>query len=79
MPEAHELITRIRREQMLPVRDVPKEVGPAAVDARTAQRWAADGLRVGGRVVKLEAIRIGQKLWTSREAVDRFLIALQGA
>ena len=40
-------------------------------------RWAREGLHQDGRTVYLESIKIGGRLVTSREAVCRFLDALQ--
>jgi hypothetical protein len=45
--------------------------------AGTLARWAADGvLRKGGGRVRLEALRVGGRLYTSRPALVRFLAAL---
>ena len=40
-------------------------------------RWAREGLHQDGRTVYLESLKIGGRLVTSREAVHRFLEALQ--
>lgn len=43
-------------------------------DAQSVRRWVKDGLRG----VKLEAMLVGGGLITSREAVERFLKAING-
>jgi hypothetical protein len=42
----------------------------------TVVRWITAGLPVGGRKVKLEAVRVGVRWATSVEAVHRFLEAI---
>lgn len=46
----------------------------------TLRRWVKDGLRsrITRQVVKLESLREGDAVTTSREAVKRFLAALNG-
>jgi hypothetical protein len=39
----------------------------------TVWRWTAKGVRVGDRRVKLEAVRVGQSLFSTSEAVERFI------
>jgi predicted site-specific integrase-resolvase len=47
------------------------------VDAQTAGRYVRAGRAIGGRTVRLEAVRVGGRWRTSREAVARFLEATQ--
>jgi hypothetical protein len=43
----------------------------------TIQRWILAGIRApGGRLVRLEAVRVGSRWLTSAEAIDRFAAAL---
>ncbi len=50
------------------------------ISACTIGRWSDDGVRTGdGRVVRLEAIRLGGRLKTSAEAVHRFVCRQQVA
>lgn len=46
---------------------------------RTLLRWSVTGVRVGGRVIRLEAAVATRRTVTSREAVDRFLGAVDAA
>lgn len=50
------------------------------VDPSTVVRWLTKGMRTGdGRVVKLDAVRVGGRWLTSRGAVARFVAALTAA
>jgi hypothetical protein len=67
----------ISTEQLLTINDVPKHLPPSATSAKavtpvTIWRWINNG--IGG--VKLDAIRIGRRWMTSREALGRFGAAL---
>jgi hypothetical protein len=57
-------------------RQFPGHRGGPAVDPSTVFRWVTKGLSVGGRTVKLEAIRVGHRWLTSSQAVARFVAAL---
>jgi hypothetical protein len=50
--------------------------------AKTLERWHKKGMKVRGKrkrqIVKLEALYEGVQLVTSREAIKRFLAALNG-
>src|SRR4051812_37989065 len=49
------------------------------VHPSSARRWALSGARAAdGTSVRLEVRRIGSRLMTSREALDRFLARLNG-
>ena len=52
--------------------------GGRACHPGTVTRWAVAGIRHSGAVLKLEAVRVGGRLVTSRAAVVRFLAAQQG-
>lgn len=45
----------------------------------TVWRWFTTGVRVNGRIVKLESIQLGRNRLTSRSALLRFLARQQGA
>jgi hypothetical protein len=50
------------------------------VDPSTVFRWVTKGMRTpDGRVVRLEAVRVGGRWLTSRGAVARFVSALTAA
>jgi hypothetical protein len=66
-------MSAIAGEDLIRFAEVPDLV-PARVSTVTVARWA----RVGVRGVKLETIRVGGKVLTSREAVERFLAAMNG-
>ena len=48
----------------------------SAPDPKTVHRWVTLGVRSGGRVVKLRAIKIGMNYRTTRRAWDEFLAQL---
>ena len=50
--------------------------GACAAHRQTINRWIRTGVRVGGKRVKLDAIRLGGKWITSEEAFERFQAAL---
>jgi hypothetical protein len=69
------------RESVLSLAQVPQFLPPGRggrpVCFRSVLRWVQEGQRApDGRIVKLEAIRIGGRLCTSREALQRFGEAL---
>lgn len=58
----------------------PGHRGGIAVDPSTVHRWLTRGSRAAdGRVVRLEAVRVGGRWLTSRGAVGRFVEALTAA
>jgi hypothetical protein len=63
----------IRAGQGLACADAARQL-PQPVHTSAVRRWIIEGLRLpGGRVVKLEGIKIGSRLWTSGPALKRFL------
>ena len=54
----------IRTEQMFPLKDAIRYV-PGRPDKSTLYRWVFGG--------KLESVKVGGRLFTSREAIDRFV------
>jgi hypothetical protein len=56
-------------------REFPSRNGGRA-SAATVWRWTVTGVRTRGGRVKLERIKIGAFFYTSREAIVRFLAAL---
>ena len=66
------LLTLHDAAQLLPSNRVGKRVNFA-----TVWRWALKGIRaIDGRLVRLEASRVGGRWLTSREALERFAAAL---
>ena len=61
----------IHTESMIRVFESPK-VFPGNPSPQTVRRWRNRGIRG----IKLEVIMIGGVAWTSREACDRFLRAI---
>ena len=57
---------------------IPKN-GRKPVAASTVWRWAARGLRVGSRTIRLEVVQCGGRPMVSREAIQRFFDALTAA
>jgi hypothetical protein len=58
----------------------PGHRGGKSVDPSTVFRWVTKGLRTtAGRVLKLEAVRVGGRWLTSNPAVARFVTALTDA
>ena len=52
--------------------------GRPTINVTTIQRWIREGIQgKDGDMVKLEAVRIGSRLVTSKPALDRFLSATQ--
>ena len=56
-------------EELIPFQEAAKLVKPNGVNRATISRWAFPGVRG----VRLEACRIGGRMYTSREALQRFL------
>jgi hypothetical protein len=57
-------------ESMLPIADAPKQF-PGDPALGTVWRWSKHG--VGGK--KLDVLHIGGRVWTSKEAIRRFIEA----
>jgi len=58
----------------------PAHRGPGSVDPSTVFRWVVRGSKSSdGRLVKLEAVRVGGRWLTSRGALNRFVTALTAA
>ena len=57
-------------------RTLPGHRGNSSIDPATVFRWMKSGTRAAnGAVVRLEAVRVGGRWVTSREAVARFIAA----
>jgi hypothetical protein len=74
----------ITTEETLSFTNASKILPPGRNGARpqlsTLIRWALDGVRgPDGRLVRLEAVRLGRKWVTSRQALQRFVAALTPA
>ena len=77
-PNAQTLTHALRDEKLISLaaaaKLVPGHRANANVNASTVWRWICKGAKTtAGAVVKLEAVRIGQRWLTSREALDRFI------
>lgn len=58
--------------------EVPSPRARRPVGGNTIWRWLSKGVRApNGRVVKLEALRIAGRYYSSREALGRFISAQQ--
>lgn len=54
----------------------PGSRGADRVNPSTPFRWCTRGVRTPAGLVKLESFRVGSRLFTTREAVGRFVAAL---
>ena len=64
-------------EDVIPVRDIPK-CCPTRPSMVTAYRWVNKGITTSnGNRIKLESLKIGSQLVTSKQAVNRFIQASQ--
>jgi hypothetical protein len=64
-------------EDVIPVRQVPKHC-PSRPSLPTVWRWARKGITTSnGNLIKLESLKIGSQLVTSKQAVTRFIAASQ--
>lgn len=71
----------LRGEQLISLtaagKSLPGHRGNQHVNAATIWRWCHKGVRTtAGQVIKLEAVRVGWRWLTSREALSRFVTAL---
>lgn len=69
-----ELIRQLTVEGLISMKDAAKMYG-RNTHKSTPTRHAQKGVRAGGRLVRLEAIRVSGSLCTSRAAVLRFFAA----
>lgn len=71
-PDSHRSVQRILSEEILTLSDARHELAEVLgyrVDKSTLFRWCLRG--VGG--VKLDHVRIGNRILTSRQALTRFI------
>ena len=54
----------------------PGSRGAERVSPTTTFRWATKGVRTPAGVVKLETFRAGRRLFSTKQAVERFVTAL---
>lgn len=69
----------VNHEQLLTLPEAARAVPPVGgkrPHTSTLFRWTRKGVRGG---IKLDSVRIGRKLCTSREALDRFFEAVTNA
>ncbi|WP_439630911.1 DUF1580 domain-containing protein [Gemmata sp.] len=76
------LVERILAEGPIGMGPAASIIGTFAAGKRVAPstitRWIGDGVKLaGGRVVRLEAVKIAGRLVTSKQAVVRFIVAQQ--
>lgn len=67
--ESEETLTLAQAAARLP------RIGGKVRSTESVCAWVTRGIRVGSRVVKLEAVRVGRQWHTSAEAIGRFLAA----
>ncbi|TWU08386.1 DUF1580 domain-containing protein [Stieleria varia] len=65
-------LLRILSEDAIPLSDVPSMIPGRRPHVSTIWRWHRNGVRG----VRLEAVRVGRSVITSKQAVTRFLIHL---
>lgn len=58
-------------EDLVPLAAASEHI-PGRPHINTVRRWANIGVQRGPRVVRLETIPVGGRLFTSREAIERF-------
>jgi len=64
-------------EDVIAVREIPKFC-PSRPSHPTCYRWVNKGAKTSdGRTIKLESLKIGQALVTSKQAITRFIKASQ--
>lgn len=64
----------LKRETVIPLTEALRQYVPTRPYPSTGWKWVSTGVRG----VKLEVVKIGGKTCTSREAVERFLSAING-
>ena len=67
---------QVRKECLIHLDEAGKHFPGFQPTRRTLDGWVRDGLRRDGRIIKLESCRIGGRKFTSEEAIDRFLAAI---
>lgn len=67
-------LPRVLTESQIDLPAAGKLLGKAR---HTVERWVRQGVKLHGRTVKLEAVQVGVRWTTSREAVGRFVAELQ--
>lgn len=73
-----DMVRRVLNEEKMPVavaaRLCGEYTGGSRLHPSTVVRWINRGVRLAdGRRVKLDAVKFGSKLITSRQAIERFL------
>ncbi len=54
----------------------PGARGAERVNPSTVYRWAYKGVQTPGGLVRLESLRVGSRVLTTKQAVERFVAAL---
>jgi hypothetical protein len=66
--------------EILITREQAVALVPYPVTANAVWRWMRRGVRArNGEIIRLDHVRYGGKLFTSREALERFAVALKEA
>ena len=63
----------VEREHLIPLTDARNYL-PSRPSKRTLFRWALKGY--GEHRIRLESVKLGVQRWTSKEAIRRFVIAI---
>lgn len=67
----------LSKEGLVSLADAIREVFPMNMHTMTVRRWITRGSRaVDGRIVKLEAVMVGGKWFTSHSALQRYVNAV---
>lgn len=59
--------------KLQPLRKLLAEILGTALSPATIWRWTSKGVKAGESRVKLHAVRVGVKLYSTREDVQRFI------
>ncbi|MGB7323424.1 MAG: DUF1580 domain-containing protein [Rubripirellula sp.] len=76
--EAEQAVQRILTEDVLTLTDTRSEIHELTKkrpDKATVCRWCRIGVGPAGAKVKLEHIRLGNQIFTSKQAITRFIQA----
>lgn len=62
-------------EDMLTLEEVTKhieKIGKKRLSERAVRRWILDGITVGGQKLRLPSVKVGQGVFTSKQALNWF-------
>jgi len=72
LQRARHILSETVRTTIQASRIIRSDAGQGHVHPATVIRWILDGIQVGDKRVRLEAVRIGSRWLTSDEALQRF-------